>query len=177
MTRYVALLRGINVGGIRIKMADLAKAFAALGLQNVKTVLASGNVVFSTKGKSAKALKRTLDDGLSKTFGYEAYVVLVSLEDVQRIVDAYPFDEDDVAVQPYVMFASDAKSLVELAELAPQLDPALERIRLAEDVLYWEVRRGASTDSSFAKESSKARYKAKVTTRNMRTLRKVLAAG
>ena len=48
MTRYAALLRGINVGGINIKMADLRSTFVDLGFENVKTVLASGNVLFDS---------------------------------------------------------------------------------------------------------------------------------
>ena len=61
MTRYVALLRGINVGGINIKMVDLARVFTELGFERVKTVLASGNVLFDSTSADVPALKKTIE--------------------------------------------------------------------------------------------------------------------
>ncbi len=58
MTRLVALLRGINVGGIRIRMADLKEVFGGLGCENVRTVLASGNVLFDAEDDPATAKAR-----------------------------------------------------------------------------------------------------------------------
>ena len=57
MARYIALLRGINVGGINIKMADLKDAISSLGFDNVKTVLASGNVLFDSDRTDREAIK------------------------------------------------------------------------------------------------------------------------
>jgi uncharacterized protein (DUF1697 family) len=66
MTAYIALLRGINVGGRTIKMADLRSAVEELGVSDVRTVLASGNVVFSATGSTA-ALRRRVEKRLSDT--------------------------------------------------------------------------------------------------------------
>ena len=54
MTRYAALLRGVNVGGVNIKMADVAKAFTDAGFTDVKTILASGNVLLTSRWGEAK---------------------------------------------------------------------------------------------------------------------------
>ncbi len=70
MTRLVALLRGINVGGIRIRMADLKKVFVGLGFENVRTVLASGNVLFDSEDDPATA-KARIEAALTERFGYE----------------------------------------------------------------------------------------------------------
>ncbi len=74
MTRYAALLRGINVGGINIKMADLRSTFVDLGFENVKTVLASGNVLFDSDRDDVPALKSEIESGLRAEFHYEAWV-------------------------------------------------------------------------------------------------------
>ncbi|MBB6099094.1 uncharacterized protein (DUF1697 family) [Deinobacterium chartae] len=174
MKSYVAFLRGINVGGINIKMADLKKAFEDLGLQRVKTVLASGNVLFESDGDDPAALKKRLEAKLSERFDYEAWVVLEELGRVRDIVDAYPFVADRDGWHAYVLLASSAASLEELARVRDELDPGVERVAPGDGVLYWEVVRSRSTESAFGKLSSKARYKSTTTVRNLKTLRKLL---
>jgi uncharacterized protein (DUF1697 family) len=175
MTRYVAFLRGVNVAGINIKMADLRKVFAQLGFENARTILASGNVVFESGRRDRAKLKKQIEAALNAAFGYEAWIVLVDIETLTRIVAAYPFDAEHEGWQPYVLMSSDPAPLNELAELAPELDPALERIELGDGVLYWEVERGQTLNSPFGKATGKKRYKSMTTNRNLRTLRKVLA--
>ncbi|MCX5042638.1 DUF1697 domain-containing protein [Aldersonia sp. NBC_00410] len=174
MTRYVAFLRGVNVGGINIKMADLRNVFAGLGFENARTVLASGNVVFESGRRDRAKLKKEVEAALNEAFGYEAWIVLLDAETVTRIVAAYPFDERE-GWQPYVLMSSDPAPLAELAELGAGLDAALERIELGDGVLYWEVERGQTLHSPFGKATGKKRYKSTTTNRNLRTLRKVLA--
>src|SRR6185503_22397 len=78
MTRYIALLRGINVGGINIKMAALADTVLALGHTGVHTVLASGNVVFDSDDADGAALKSGLEQALSAAFDYQSWVALLT---------------------------------------------------------------------------------------------------
>ena len=70
MTRYVALLRGINVNGITIAMSDLADAFRELGYTDVKTVLASGNVIFSSRSGDGAKLEVQIEKHLHASLGY-----------------------------------------------------------------------------------------------------------
>jgi uncharacterized protein (DUF1697 family) len=174
MTRYIALLRGINVGGINIKMAALADTVRALGHTGVQTVLASGNVVFDSDDADAAALKSGLERALSASFGYEAWVVLLTGTELQRAVDAYPFDDRD-GWHSYVLFGTEPRLLDDLLEAAPALDPADERIQPGQNLLYWQVRREVGIKSVFSTLSAKARYKPSTTTRNLRTLHKILA--
>ncbi|MGY4857007.1 DUF1697 domain-containing protein [Cryobacterium sp. AP23] len=173
MTRYIALLRGINVGGINIKMAALADTVRSLGHTGVKTVLASGNLVFDSDQADAAALKAGLERALSDAFGYEAWVVLLTREDLGAAVAAYPFEDLD-GWHSYVMFGSDPAMLDELLTSAPTLDPADERVVPGTGVLYWQVRREVGIKSPFSSLSAKTRYKASTTNRNLRTLRKIL---
>jgi uncharacterized protein (DUF1697 family) len=171
VTRWVALLRGVNVGGVTVKSAQLAEVFRALGFDDVKTVLASGNVLFSTEG-DVGALTNRLETALSDEFGYTARVVVVEQSTVAAVVNAYPFAEVDDK-QPYVVFASDPTMLEDLGEGAGSGDD-IERIAAGDGVLYWEVRRGMSTDSPFSKRTTRLKGPGILTTRNLRTLRKLL---
>jgi uncharacterized protein (DUF1697 family) len=181
MVKYAALLRGVNVGGITVKSAELAELFRSLALDEVKTVLASGNVLFSTPEPASTAaqarLKATIEKGLGERFGYDAWIVLVDHAELVGIVDAYPFEETD-GVQPYVLFASTPDALDEIAEFSASAGSAStspgERGVSGDGVFYWETPKGASTETALAKFLAKPRFKATTTTRNLRTLRKLL---
>lgn len=174
MTRYVALLRGINVGGITIKMADLRQVFVDLGFDDVRTVLASGNVLFTSDSTDVAALKATIEAGLRKAFGYEAWVFVLDTTTLAGIVEAYPFDPDRDGWHPYVMFAAGPRVLADLLVVRDDLDPAIERIVGGDGVVYWEVERGRTLDSTFGKNTGRPKLKAVTTTRNLRTLVKLL---
>ncbi|CCQ16096.1 putative uncharacterized protein [Rhodococcus sp. AW25M09] len=174
MSEWVVLLRGINVGGINIKMVDLREALQASGFGHVRTILATGNVVLESP-LSSDALKSTVESVLAEAFGYQAWVIVSDVATLHSIVDAYPFDAEREGWHPYVVFGSNDEHLTELSALATELDPDLERVAEGNSVLYWEVRKGSTTDSVFGKATAKAKYKATTTTRNLRTLVKVLA--
>jgi uncharacterized protein (DUF1697 family) len=184
MTRYVALLRGINVNGITISMADLVDTFQQLDHTDVKTVLASGNVIFSLdrpladtpldQKVDAAALKSRIEAALTARFDYEARIVLVDAESLDRIVRAYPFAADRDGWHPYVMFSSDPGHLSELAGHAKELVAADERIELGHGVLYWEIRKSVGIKSTFSKKSGKLKYRDTTTTRNLHSLHKLL---
>ena len=108
--RYVAFLRGINVGGHRpLKMADVRAAFEGLGFGGVVTVQASGNVVFEAGADGgADSLAARIAGELRRAFGYPIGVVIRPLADLERLVGSHPFK--GIAVGPdtrlYVTFLS-----------------------------------------------------------------------
>ena len=171
---HVALLRGVNVGGVTVKSAPLAEVFRGLGFDSVRTVLASGNVVFDGGDAREDDLKATIEKALGAAFGYDAWIVLTRQSRVRAIVDAFPFEEVEDR-QPYVLFGSDADVLSELTEAAAtDTVGSVERVTPGDGVLYWDLPRGSSTDTAFAKRTARTRYRATTTTRNLRTLRKLL---
>lgn len=174
MTRYVALLRGINVGGINIKMADLARVFTELGFESVRTVLASGNVLFDSSGTDVPALKKRIEDALAHEFGYEAWVFVLDIPALRAIVDNYPFDPDRDGWHAYAMIASDAAVLDELRARAENLDASIERVVIGDGIVYWEVEKGQTIKSAFGRATGKPKFKAFTTTRNLNTLHKLL---
>jgi uncharacterized protein (DUF1697 family) len=92
MAGYVALLRGINVGGHkRVSMERLKKAIEALGFRNVKTLLASGNVLFDAPARARAALAARIERQLAKTLGHEIGVLLRTREELAALARLNPF--------------------------------------------------------------------------------------
>ena len=91
MAQYVALLRGINVGGNNlIKMAELKRCFEATGFGNVATYIQSGNVLFMADDQSAASLSPRIEQALQSRFGYEARIVLRSHDQMRTVVTDAP---------------------------------------------------------------------------------------
>jgi uncharacterized protein (DUF1697 family) len=168
MTRYVAFLRGVNVGGVTLKMAEVAATFSTAGFDAVSTVLASGNVVFSSPF-DAEAVRATAESALRARFGYEAWVLVYDVAALRSIVEGFPFEPEVSGQHSYVTFVSDPVALDELAALAGD-----DRVARGEGVLYWQVAKSDTLDSPIGKTMGKRRYKSSTTTRNLRTLHKVL---
>lgn len=171
MTSYAVFLRGINVGGINIKMADLRDALAACNFAGVKTLLASGNVALASD-LGAPAVKKEIEGCLRKAFGYDAWVVVLSADRVAGIVESCPYPADDKSTHTYVTLASDTAMLDELFEAGAQLD-GTQQHRLGPEAMAWLAPAGDTLESPFSKLSSKPRYKSGTTTRNLRTMIKV----
>ncbi|MCV7312726.1 DUF1697 domain-containing protein [Mycobacterium paraffinicum] len=172
MTKYAAFLRGVNVGGVNLKMAEVARALTDAGFTNVRTILASGNVLLESSAGAA-AVRKKAEAALRERFGYDAWVLVYDLKTVRAIVDAYPFEPEVDGYQSYVTFVADKAALDELAALGEATGPD-ERIGPGAGVIYWQVPKGSTLDSTIGKTMGKPRYKSSTTTRNLRTLAKVL---
>ncbi len=135
---WIALLRGLNVGGHRISNADLRRAFEAMGCQRVATFRASGNVIFDGDGDGERWIAR-IEDGLQATLGYAVPTYLRGAAELQAVSAQRPFSESDLAAskgKPQVMFLAaapdeSARSAV-LALSTPQ-----DRLRFGERELFW----------------------------------------
>jgi uncharacterized protein (DUF1697 family) len=172
MTNYAAFLRGVNVGGVNLKMAEVATALTDAGFTNVRTVLATGNVLLESSARVA-AVRKKAEATLRETFGYDAWVLVYDSATVRSVVDAYPFEREVEGYQSYVTFVADKAVLDELAALGEKAGPQ-ERISPGDGVVYWQVPKGSTLDSTIGKTMGKPRYKSSTTTRNLRTLDKVL---
>jgi uncharacterized protein (DUF1697 family) len=170
MKTYVVLLRGINVGGRIVRMADLKDCFQKLGFSNVRTLLQSGNVIFETDA-SSNSLKPRIEKALTQTFNYPAKVQVFSQIELRKIIEACPYASDDANLHAYVVFVENNLA-GQLADETIDLG-AGEEIRLGNGVVYWRCTRGNTLTSSFGKLLTKSKYQAFNTTRNLRTLRKI----
>ncbi|HEY1839316.1 MAG TPA: DUF1697 domain-containing protein [Mycobacterium sp.] len=176
MTQYAAFLRGVNVGGVNLKMADVAAALTGAGLDEVRTILATGNVTLDSP-KAADAVRAAAEKALRKQFGYDAWVLVYPITKLRSIVDGYPFEAEVDGYHSYITFVSDADVLDELAALSSEAaaDEKIARGPRPAGVIYWQVAKNHTLDSTIGKTMGKKRYKSSTTTRNLRTLVKVLA--
>jgi uncharacterized protein (DUF1697 family) len=92
MNTYVALLKGINVGGKNlIKMQTLIESFTSLGLKSVRSYIQCGNIVFQTKAAAGENLRRKIEKQLGETFGHNAHVILKTVPELESMVSRNPF--------------------------------------------------------------------------------------
>lgn len=173
VTRYAAFLRGVNVGGVNLKMTDVAAALTRAGFTGVRTVLASGNVLLESPSDAA-AVRATAEAALRERFDYPATVLVYDIGAVRRIIAAYPFEAEVPGYHSYVTFVADSAVLTELSGLAAEIDTdAQERITLGDGVIYWQIPKGNTLTSAVGKTMGNKRYASATTTRNLRTLRKI----
>jgi len=91
--RYVALLRGINLGGAnQMKMDDLKAVFAELGFENVKSYINSGNLAFDTKKTSESKLIKKIEDAVESRFGRRVHIMVRDQKDIEHLLKNNPFD-------------------------------------------------------------------------------------
>ena len=148
MTRYVAFLRGLNVGGHTVKMDALKKHFEAIGFENVSTFIASGNVIFeSDKGKPA-ALEEQIETALRRALGYDVATFLRTDAEVADIAAHKPFPraKSKESDNLHIIFLKDTPSATfKRPILALSNDEDLLHFHGRE--LYW-LRRGKLMDST-----------------------------
>jgi uncharacterized protein (DUF1697 family) len=172
VTRYAAFLRGVNVGGVNLKMAEVAAALENAGFTNVKTILASGNVLLDSQS-GVDTVRKNAEKALRDGFGYDAWVLAYDIDTVKAISDKYPFEREVEGRHSYVTFVTDPDVLDELAALAKGAG-ADEEIKRGKGVIYWQVPNKGTLDTTIGKTMGKKRYKSSTTTRNLRTIDKVL---
>ena len=173
--RIVALLRGVNVGGVRFAMADLRAALQEAGFADVRTVLASGTVLV-TADEEPRAVAARVHDVILQRFGFDVGVIAVGLDAVRAAVDAQPFPRRPER-HAYVVFAADPATLRTLADDAAVLGDDDEQVVAGDGVLHWDVAKGRTLDSAFGTRLGRGARDGTVTTRNRSTLEKILAAG
>jgi len=170
---YVALLRGINVGGKnKINMKELKKSFEREGMEKVITYINSGNIIFEHSNLNEEGILEVLEEVIFEDFSLEIKVLLRNIKDLAIVIDALPDHwENDKETKSDVMFlweeVDDEKVLDELA-----IKPEIETVLYLPGALLWSVDRTNQTKSGLAKLASKKLYK-KMTIRNVNSTRKI----
>jgi uncharacterized protein (DUF1697 family) len=139
MPRYVAFLRGMNLGGRRIKNDELRAHVAELGFENVATFRASGNVILESEDDRAAEVEARLGAGLSDALGYEVPVFLRGAADVEAISGSEPFDDSLVAGSKgklQVVFLQ-GKPTAAAAKKALALATEEDELSIESRELYW----------------------------------------
>jgi uncharacterized protein (DUF1697 family) len=175
MPRYIAFLRAINVGGHTIKMDVLRQQFEALGLANVETFIASGNVVFETTPKNVRALEKTIEQQLRTAFGYEVATFIRTNADLAAIA----------RYQPFPPSALKAAQALNVAFVTEPLDAAAQKklLALKTDIdnfhvhgreIYWLCKKKQS-ESTFSNAVLEKTIGRSSTIRGINTIQKMAA--
>jgi uncharacterized protein (DUF1697 family) len=106
MATYISMIRGINVGGKRIKMADLRDIYSSMGLESVKTYIQSGNVIFKSDNNDPSCLAKKIKEKIFETFNYQVEIVVRTKDEFKIVVDSSPFHDKEEEYL-HVTFLSD----------------------------------------------------------------------
>ncbi|SRR5258708_6285193 len=176
MPKYVAFLRAINVGGHTVTMDLLRELFSAIGCAKVETFIASGNVIFASNSKNAKALEQKIEKHLKASLGYEVVTFIRAVSELAAIAERNPFgtaDLDATGGAIYIAFVSEtpsAEAIRKLLSCASNTDD----FRVHGREVYWLIRANFS-DSAFSGARLEKTLGMSATVRNSTTVRKLAA--
>ena len=174
-SRFLALLRGINVGGKNIiAKEDLQRCFEDLGCTNVRTYIQSGNILFRTAESSVKRLTASVEQGLSDRFSYEAQAVVLSHKKYKSAVQAAPrsWGQDDQQKHNALFTLSGTTPAAVLAQLAtPKAD--IETVTTGPGVIFWSISKQHQTRTTLMKLPKEPVYQ-QMTIRNHNTVLKLM---
>jgi uncharacterized protein (DUF1697 family) len=168
--RYVALLRGINVGGRNIiPMSALRECFADLGLGDVATYIQSGNVTFDRGGRPRADLTRDIEAALSRRFGYTASVVLRSRREMRTVVASAPrgFGTDPDRLRYDVIFLKQPLTAAKALSQVPVRE-GVDTVWAGRGVLYFQRVVARASQSRLSQVVGMPVYQS-MTIRNWRT--------
>ncbi len=175
--QYCVFLRGINVNGIKIKMDTLKEAFHKMGFSNVRTVLATGNVIISVSEENSnrEKLKMLIERELSEQFSYDCHIILRSEKEIGDICCAAQSVSVPEGYHNYFIFCGDKEILFELSRLFDSVSHVLqEQFFLSQDGAFWIVPKGFTLESEFGSNIlGNKKYKNRLTSRNVNTIEKI----
>ena len=170
---YVALLRGINVGGKNmIRMADLKASFEAGGFADVSTYIASGNVLFRAPRSSSSSLSRRIEEMLTKAFGYRTSIVLRSHRQMHEVVDGAPADFGSPECRSDVFFLKEPLRAATVIGAVP-IREGVDELHPGKGVVYFSRVASRATQSRISRIASLPLYKS-ITIRSWSTTEKLL---
>jgi uncharacterized protein (DUF1697 family) len=170
MNRYVALLRGINVGGKHLlPMKSLVEIFELNGCKNVRTYIQSGNVVFDCDGADVTALQTAIQSGIEATFAFKPDVLMIPKNEFLQALTENPFPTDNGRIL-HISFLAETPVKVDRQQL-DALKAASEAWHLAGKFFYLYAPEGIGRSKLAAK--AEARLGVSATARNWNTVRKL----
>ena len=172
MKNFCAFLRGVNVKGTSMKMADVCKVFSDVGMQNVSSVLASGNILFQSD-KDVVDLKEILEKAMSKHFNYEAFLFIKNEKEINDIFTDNPFPAIE-NFHNYIFLGTEKVEETLLEEFEKATKENGEKGKIVDNIFYWQVPKGQTLNSTFGKVLGKKSLKDKMTSRNMNTFDKII---
>jgi uncharacterized protein (DUF1697 family) len=174
MPRYIAFLRGINVGGGHIvKMQELRRLFESYGFSGVESVIQSGNVIFESSETKSREMERMIEDRLERELGYRVATFLRTAPELAAIARHRPFGpaENAAGATLYVVFLR-GKPSDELEKALRLLNTDNDKLEIGKREIYWLRRMRLKESTSFGALLART-VGADTSVRNMTTIRKI----
>jgi uncharacterized protein (DUF1697 family) len=173
MNTYIALFRGINVGGKNsLPMKELVALLGNMGAKSVRTYIQSGNAVFQSAEKNPSQLPKTLAAEIKKRHGFEPYILILEVEAIKRAIAENPFPEAEADPNSlHLGFLASRPKSPNLEKLS-NLKKESERFHLSDGVFYLHAPEGVGRSKLAA--SSEKLLGVPMTDRNWRTVCKVM---
>ncbi|KHK92633.1 DUF1697 domain-containing protein [Novosphingobium malaysiense] len=175
MTRYLALFGSINVGGNRLKMADLRYAFEREAFENVETVVASGNVLFDFDERPTDGLEELFAYMMRDRFDIDSFVAVRTKDELRSAVEDNPFvgGSDDKFVHTHFLECQPDRARFDKL-VSDHQERGDEKMALGERCLYIDYVNGVG-DSKLTSAFIERRLGCRGTARNVRSLARILA--
>ena len=176
MTKYIALLKAINVGGHTVKMDHLKNLFEKMGFENVETFIASGNVVFETKSKTVDSIKKKIETELEKSLGYKVATFIRTTKELKEVSEYKPFKDSDLDNKQNYLYIGflDNQPNKDSQKKVLELSNVENEFHFNKTELYWLCRKNFSDSGITGKTLEKA-LGMETTIRNSTTIRKMVA--
>ena len=173
MPRYVAFLRGINVGGHVVKKEKLQETFISQGFQNVSTYKQSGNVIFEAGSGSINEIKYKIEISLQHALGYSVPVFIRTIPQLKDIVDSEPFKKQDNEETSFlVTFLADAPPKFPI-ELPATIPKSTAQVISKKGTEVFSVAHGGG-EGALPNPFIEKKLKTKATTRNLNVIREIV---
>ncbi|MBC8147346.1 MAG: DUF1697 domain-containing protein [Bacteroidetes bacterium] len=175
MTKYISILRGINVGGKRkILMDDLRKLYENLGFSNITTYIQSGNVIFDSKEKLVvNEIENLIQQAIFETSNFDVPVIVRTLDEIVKSISNNPFTkEKDYDIERlYLTFLKENPTTENLEKLK-KFDFPLDKFEIIEKDVFGYCS-GKFSDSKITNNFFESKLKVVATTRNWKTVNKL----
>ncbi|MGQ0760844.1 MAG: DUF1697 domain-containing protein [Acidobacteriota bacterium] len=175
---YVAFLRGVNVGGKKpIRMKQLTEVLTAAGFRNVRTFIASGNVIFEASAKDPERIARKMEKHLLDALGYEITVIIRNVDELRAIIKRNPFKKPKPSADEmlFVTFLAEPTLVKPRLPLQSKTEN-MEVIALTDGAAFIVARRKKTGWFGFPHTFAEKEFRVPTTTRNWTTVVKIVAA-
>lgn len=173
MKTYIALLKGINVGGHKkIPMAELRELLTKSGFENVQTYIQSGNVVFQSSKGDILAIEKKIQKDILDYFGFEVSVLVMTPLELKRIFDTSPFSEEKKKASYFMMLHDTPTD--NLVKIASEKVYEGEAYKIIKNCIYYFCDKGLG-QSKFDANFFERQLKTFTTARNYNTMVKLLS--
>ena len=174
MSQHVAFLRAINVGGRVVKMDHLRQLFEGMGLANVRTFIASGNVIFDSATKSPQALEEKISRALEKALGYKVGVFIRSVAELAAIAGHNAYKDRELQEGSLFIVLLPAPLSASEQKIVAAMQTSVDALRVKGREIYWHAGKNFR-DAEFSPAKLEKSLGKPATFRNVTTIRKIAA--